>query len=175
MIRIVRLKKFALGRYEDLSSFPLGDLTIQLEGLPNYANAEVRFIGKINENEIIRISVTDKNNILTINQELLDCGEFKAAVIIYVKGIKIEEYQIEPLTVTAVEGRYFADPVIAELQKNLITSNTAIKVLQKENAELKNSIKVLTGRVVALTDFAKACIASSPYISDLKIQEEGNK
>lgn len=164
----VKLKKFALGRYEDASPFPLGDLTIKIEGLPLYEGAEMRFVAKVNNSVVARLAVTEQSNTVTVNQELLDCGEFKAAVIVYSKGVKVEEYAIEPLTITAVDGSFFADPFITALTKKA-------ESIEKQVAELKKSsagqIEKLTKQIAILIEFAKACIAAIPYISDLSVSD----
>lgn len=170
-MKIVKLKKFALARYEDPSPFPLGDLTIKVEGLPKYEGAEVRLVAKMNDTVVAKLAMTDKSNTVTINQDLLDCGEFKAAVVVFSKGVKVEEYAIEPLIITEVDGAFFADPIIAKLTGE-------VQTLQDNNAKLSErlnkEIESLTNQVTTLTNFAKACISAIPYINDLKIEEDTN-
>lgn len=171
-MKIVKLKKFALARYEDLTPFPLGELTIKVEGLPKYEGAEMRFVAKINDSVITKLSLTEKSNVVTINQDLLDCGEFKAAVIVYSKGVKVEEYNIEPLIITAVDGAFFADPVITALEKEIQTTEDKVKGLTKENTELKGQVESLSRQVDSLLKFARESISAIPYINDLKIEED---
>lgn len=171
-MKIVKLKKFAVARYEDPSPFPLGELVIKIEGLPKYEGAEMRFIAKINDSVVAKIAITEKCNTVIINQDLLDCGEFKAAVIVYSKGVKVEEYEIEPLIITAVDGAFFADPVIAALKNTINTAISKVEGLTKENDELKGQIINLTKQINSLQKFASECIVAIPYINDLKIEEE---
>lgn len=171
-MKIVTLKKFALARYEDKSPFPLGDLTIKVEGLPKYEAVEIRFVAKMNGAVVAKQLIAEKDNIVTINQELLDCGEFKAAVVVFSKGVKVEEYEIEPLLITAADGDFFADPIIAKL-------TTTVQDVALENAELREklitanvNIECLTAQVEQLQNFANACISAIPYINDLKLKED---
>ncbi|MDE7330119.1 MAG: hypothetical protein K2N30_03345 [Clostridia bacterium] len=171
-MKTVKLKKFALARYEDSTPFPLGELSIKVEGLPKYEGAEMRFVAKINDSVITRLSLSENSNVATINQDLLDCGEFKAAVIVYSKGVKVEEYNIEPLIITAVDGIFFADPVITNLEKEVQAASGKVESLAKDNAELKGQVENLTKQVESLLTFARESISAIPYINDLKIEED---
>lgn len=178
-MRTILLKKFALARYDDASPFPLGDLKIKVEGLPKYEGVEIRFVAKMNGAEVAKVALTEKSNTITINQDLLDCGEFKAAVIVYNKGVKIEEYEIEPLLIKEVNGEFFADPVIAALDREVQKLGKCVEALKEENSQLKKQLTELTERAAELServnilmDFANNCITQIPYINDLQLKEE---
>lgn len=140
-MKTVKLKKFALARYDNPSPFPLGDLSIKVEGLPKYEGAEVRIVAKMNNSVVAKLALTEDSNIVTINQDLLDCGEFKAAVIVYSKGIKVEEYAIEPLIITAVDGAFFADPIIGKMQATIEKHEKLIKTLTEALGKINERLK----------------------------------
>ena len=154
-MKTVKLKKYVLARYEDPSPFPLGDLSIKVEGLPKYEGAEVRLVAKMNDTVVAKLALTDKSNTVTINQDLLDCGEFKAAVVVFSKGVKVEEYEIEPLIITNVDGAFDADPVIAQLQRKIEMLENALKAA-------KNKLNATTN---ALVRFAFKDYQNNVYLS----------
>lgn len=175
-MKTIKLKKFALGRYDDHSPYPMGDLVLKIEGLPKYASADIRFIAKINGKEITKLAIAEESNVITIPQGQLECGELTCAVVVYSHGQVVEEYDIEPLIITDVNGQFFSDPFIHAMTTALREVKEQVKELDGKYTKFEEAtnqkIEALNGAVGKLIKFAEMCIKVIPYISNYKFTED---
>ncbi len=74
-MKTIQLKQHGVGRYGDVSPFPLGDLQIELQGIPVF-NGEYRFIAFCNGSKVSENTVTASRNIVIIPRDKLFSGRF---------------------------------------------------------------------------------------------------
>ena len=134
-MKTIRLKENGIGRYTDVSPFPLGDLEIELQGIPNYSG-EFRFVGAINGAQCIVASVTTARNRVNVPIDKLTAGKFSCRVIQYIDGKEVRIFKTEDLLITDVNGDFSAVPEIVEMQGK-------IKALTAENIAVKERIDAL--------------------------------
>lgn len=134
-MKTIRLKENGIGRYSDVSPFPLGDLEIELQGIPNYSG-EFRFVGAINGKQCVLQSVTTAQNRVNVPIDKLTAGKFSCRVIQYIDGKEVRIFKAEDLLITDVNGDFSAVPEIVEMQGK-------IKALTAENISVKKRIDAL--------------------------------
>lgn len=64
-MKTIQLKQYGMGRYGDVSPFPMGDLEIELQGLPSY-EGEFRFVAQCNGVKCAECRVTPMQNRMNI-------------------------------------------------------------------------------------------------------------
>lgn len=128
-MRTVTMKEYGLCRWDDASTFTLGELEIALNNFPT-KSGEFLFCGYCNGKQVAKASVTAEKNTVTIPAEKLAAGKFSAYVLHAVNGTEIKRYPIEGLLIAEVNGTLAADPEIAAL-------TSEIAVLKKEASAAK--------------------------------------
>lgn len=136
-MKVLKLKNNCLGRYEDVSPFPFGDLQISLSGIPEYVNAECRFIGYMNGKDVFSKKVTVDDNEFTIPQGAISAGEFTCEVLIFIKGTLVTRLKAEPLIITKLTDCYEGDPAFSALVK-------AFCDLRQREIALEEKIAIIT-------------------------------
>lgn len=129
------LKEYGIGRYSDVSPFPIGDLEIQLEGIPNY-NGDFRFVGFCNGVKCAESTVNAAQNVVTIPRGKLTAGKFSCRVVHYVNGKEARIFKTEDLIITDLDASFYADPDMAQMRRE-------IDALKAENVCMKEQIKTL--------------------------------
>ena len=64
-MKTIILKQNGMGRYVDVSPFPMGDLELELQGIPTYSG-EFRFLAYCNNVKCSENTVTATNNRVSI-------------------------------------------------------------------------------------------------------------
>ena len=110
--------KHGIGRYSDVSPFPLGDLELVIEGIPA-TSGEFRFISKCNGEKCAECSVSAAYNRVTVYADKLAAGRFSCFVSHYLNGVEVKRYRVEDLLITELNGSMTADPEIALLRRKV--------------------------------------------------------
>lgn len=117
-MKTIQLKQHGLGRYTDVSPFPLGDLEIELQGVPVF-NGEYRFIAFCNGSKVSENTVTTSKNVVIISRDKLNAGRFSCYLSHYLKGMEVKRFPIEDLLISDVNSDIYAQPEIAVLEQNI--------------------------------------------------------
>ena len=130
-MRTIYLKS-GVGRYNDVSPFPLGELSLELSGLPDIS-AEFRFVATCNGIKCAHEAVSAAQNRVTISADKLSAGRFSCHVEQYVRGELVKVFKVEDLLVTDLAGELRADPEVAQLFRrveSLEDLKSAVKALE---------------------------------------------
>lgn len=138
-MKTIKLKRYGIGRYSDVSPFPLGDLELTLDGIPN-TSSSFRMIASCNGRVIEQSTVSCVLNRVTIPQNKLSAGRFSVEVQQYDKGMMTKVYKVEDLLITQFESGAEADPEIAQMIRK-------IDALTAENASLVQTVAELESAV----------------------------
>lgn len=133
------LKEYGIGRYSDVSPFPIGDLEIQLKGIPNY-NGDFRFIGFCNGVKCTESTVNAAQNVVTIPHDKLTAGKFSCRVVHYVNGKEARIFKAEDLLITDLNASFCADPEIAQMRRELNDITIKNVCLEEQAQALKNDL-----------------------------------
>ena len=139
-MKTLQLKQHGTGRYSDVSPFPLGDLEIEIAGIPNIA-AEFRFIGKCNDVKVAEETVNVTKNRVTISQTILSAGRFSAQVQQYNKGILAKIFTCEELIITELGDGLTAEPVTEQLRRNVAALSKDLSAEREARLEAENKVK----------------------------------
>ena len=112
-MKTIQLKN-GMGRYSDVSPFPLGELELEISGIPDIS-ADFRFVAKCNGAKCAQETVSATQNRVTIPADKLSAGRFSCHVEQYVRGELVKVFKVEDLFVTDLAGELEADPEIAQL------------------------------------------------------------
>lgn len=134
-MKIIRFKENGVGRYEDVSPFPIGDLELQLDGIPNY-NGDFRFVASCNGVRCAESTLAAGQNLVTLPREVLTAGRFSVRITHYIDGEAVRIFKAEDLLITALEVDFTADPEISQMQRE-------IDALTAENVAVKERISAL--------------------------------
>lgn len=91
----------------------------------------------------------------TIPLEELKAGQFDGKVIHCIRGIKVSEYDIEPLVLKDIEGQFYAHGLLTDLQ-------TTVAALVKTTQTQEQRIEALE------TDLTKEIKANAELIAKIK-------
>lgn len=166
-MKTIRLKENGIGRYSDVSPFPLGDLEIELQGIPNYSG-EFRFVGAINGAQCILASVTTAQNRVNVPIDKLTAGKFSCRVIQYIDGKEVRIFKAEDLLITDVNGDFSAVPEIVEMQGKISDLQTALATettaRQEAEEEAKTAKEYANGILHGLLRFAYTDYKQNVYL-----------
>ena len=135
-MKTIQLKQHGIGRYSDVSPFPLGDLELLLEGIPPYSG-EFRFIAQCNGAKCAESTVSAAQNRVTVPADKLAAGRFTCHVEQYEKGVCVKKYPAEDLLITDLDGTLKADPEIAQMRRET-------EALKELTARLEKTVQSLT-------------------------------
>lgn len=134
-MKTIQLKQNGMGRYGDVSPFPMGDLEIELLGIPSYSG-EFRFIAQCNGVKCAESTVSATQNRVKIPRDKLTAGRFSCFVSHYSKGMEVKRFPVEDLLVTDLNGSIYADPEIAQMCRKITALEQQSQSLQQDlNAE----------------------------------------
>ena len=166
-MRTIQLKERGIGRYSDVSPFPLGNLEIELNGIPN-CSGDFRFVGAINGAQCVLATVTAAQNRVNVPHNKLTAGKFSCRVIHYMDGKEIAIYKIEDLLITNVNGDFSAVPEIVEMQKNIVdlqnTLTAEIKTREAAETQAQTAKKYADGILHGLLRFAYKDYTQNVYL-----------
>lgn len=117
-MKTIQLKTYGMGRYGDVSPFPMGDLELEIFGIPDIS-AQFRFLAKCNGAICAESTVSAARNRVTIPREKLSAGRFSCEVRQYDKGTETKIFKVEDLLITDISGDLSADPEIAHLRREI--------------------------------------------------------
>lgn len=128
----VYLKYHGIGRFAE-PAFSIADNALELdfEGIKGLSG---EFILLYRINNRIEKKVTLKGCKTAIPVEELKAGQLDGKVIHCVRGVKVSEYDVEPLILKDIEGQFYAHGVLTDLQ-NTAASLTKTVRIQEERIE----------------------------------------
>lgn len=173
-MKTIQLKQHGIGRYGDVSPFPLGDLEIEIVGIPA-CSGDFRFIGECNNARCAEYTVSAAQNVVKIPRDKLSAGRFSCFVSHYSNGTEVKRYPVEDLLVTELNGAFTADPEIAQLRRDFDALKRQGEELQKafnlekiarENAEreIKDALEYAQEIALALVKFAFEDYRENAYL-----------
>lgn len=119
--------KHGMGRYSDVSPFPMGELELELLDIPQY-NGDFRFVALCNGVKCAEYSVSAAQNRVKISRDKLTAGRFSCFVSHYISGTEVKRWRVEDLLITELDGTMTADPEVAQLTRK-------VAALEKEAEE----------------------------------------
>lgn len=166
-MKIIQLKSRGIGQYGDGLPFPIGELELQILGIPAY-DGEFRFVAECNGVKVCSQAVTPESNIVHIAQEQLSAGRFSCAVWHYVGGEAVKKYPVEDLIITDLSDGLEADPELAQLIRRLaeleaLTASQAadISALRQVDADIAQAVAGLNTAVTQLQVLAETLAANN--------------
>lgn len=134
-MKTIRFKENGIGRYSDVSPFPLGALDLELKGIPD-TTGEYRFVGAMNGKQCVLECVTAAQNRVRVPRDKLTAGKFSCRVIQYIDGKEVRIFKAEDLLITDVNGDFSVVPEIVEIREEIKALQTA---LEQETAARKEA------------------------------------
>lgn len=166
-MKTIQLKSKGIGQYLDGLPFPVGDLSLEILGIPAYSG-EFRFIAECNGEQVASATVTAESNIVQISADKLTAGRFSCAVYHYVGGETVKKFPVEDLIITDLSGELAADPEIAQMTRRIsaleeLTAAQADEIaeLHKTDADIAKAVADLTEQVDALQRLVNTLAANN--------------
>ena len=133
-MKTIQLKQHGIGRYSDVSPFPLGDLEVEIVGIPA-CGGDFRFVAQCNGVKCAEYTVSATQNLVKISRDKLSAGRFSCFVSHYNKGMEVKRYLVEDLLISELNGGIIADPDIAQLRREF-------EALKKQGEELHKAFNI---------------------------------
>ena len=166
-MKTIQLKSRGMGQYGDGLPFPVGELELQILGIPTYSG-EFRFVAECNGVKVCSQAVTPESNIVHIAQEQLSAGRFSCAVWHYIGGEAVKKYPVEDLIITDLSGGLEADPELAQLTRRVaeleaLTAAQAaeISALRQVDADIAQAVAGLNTAVTQLRVLVETLAANN--------------
>ena len=141
-MRTVTMKEYGLCRWDDASTFTLGELEIALNNFPT-KSGEFLFCGYCNGKQVVKATVTAEKNTVTIPAEKLAAGKFSAYVLHAVNGTEVKRYPVEGLLIAEANGTLAADPEIAALTAEIAALKEEAGAEKKRRSEAEARLAAL--------------------------------
>ena len=156
MQRVINLKNYGVGRYDDVSPFMITeDLELSFVGM-NAVNGE--YIAVVDCNGETLQEKTEGS--LKIPKDFLSEGQLNVTILYYLRGNKLSEWKVEPLLLQNALLGLSAEPDIEIIKKKLYSAEEKFENFSKRIDEsLKSSdknIKSNTEILKRLTETLKA-------------------
>ena len=156
-MKTIQLKMNGMGRYSDVSPFPVGDLEIELLGIPSYSG-EYRFIAQCNGVKCAESTVSATQNRVKIPRDKLTAGRFSCFISHYSKGTEVKRFPVEDLLITELNASVSADPEIADMSRRIAElerqAEEERKARVQTDTEAKETIEYALDIALALVKFA---------------------
>ena len=166
-MKVIQIKPKGMGLYQDGLPFPVGELELQILGIPAY-DGEFRFVAECNGVKVCSQAVTPESNIVHIAQEQLSAGRFSCAVWHYIGGEAVKKYPVEDLIITDLSGGLEADPELAQLTRRVaeleaLTASQAdeISALRQVDADIAHAVAGLNTAVTQLQELTETLAANN--------------
>lgn len=166
-MKTIQLKSRGIGQYGDALPFPVGELELQLLGIPAYSG-EFRFVAACNGEQVASCAVTPESNTVHIAQEQLSAGRFSCAVWHYIGGEAVKKYPVEDLIITDLSGGLEADTELAQLTRRVaeleaLTASQAaeISALRQVDADIAQAVTELNTAVTQLQELTETLAANN--------------
>lgn len=166
-MKTIQLKSRGIGQYGDGLPFPVGELELQILGIPAY-DGEFRFVAECNGAKVCSQAITPESNVVHIAQEQLSAGRFSCAVWHYIGGEAVKKYPVEDLIITDLSGGLEADPEFAQLVRRVaeleaLTASQAaeISALRQVDADIAQAVAGLNTAVTQLQELTEMLAANN--------------
>lgn len=154
-MKTIQLKANGMGRYSDVSPFPVGDMEIELIGIPSYSG-EFRFVALCNGAKCTESTVSAAQNRVKIPRDKLTAGRFSCFVSHYSKGMEVKRFPVEDLLITELNASVSADPEIAQLSRRISALEQQGQSILKELIAEKNARQTAEKEAREATEYAQA-------------------
>ena len=156
-MKTIQLKQYGIGRYDDVSPFPLGDLEIEIVGIPTYSG-EFRFVALCNGRKCADNTVSTTQNRVIIPRDKLTAGRFSCSVSHYSKGTEVKRFPIEDLLISELNTDIYADPEIAKMARMILDLEKQAEAERKArlqaDCEAKEAIEYAQAIALGIVKFA---------------------
>ena len=156
-MKTIEFKQYGMGRYDDVSPFPLGDLEIELVGIPTYSG-EFRLVALCNGRKCADNTVSATQNRVIIPRDKLTAGRFSCSVSHYSKGTEVKRFPIEDLLISELNTDIYADPEIAKMERRILDLERQAEAERKArlqaDSEAKEAIEYAQAIALGLVKFA---------------------
>ena len=173
-MKTIQLKANGMGRYGDVSPFPMGDLEIELIGIPSYSG-EFRFVAQCNGIKCAESTVSAAQNRVKIPRDKLTAGRFSCFVSHYSKGTEVKRFPVEDLLITELNASVSADPEIAEMSRRIAElerqAEEERKARVQTDTEAKEAIEYALDIALALVKFAFEDYRENVYLHGGSFEE----
>ena len=134
----VYLKYRGIGRFSE-PAFCIADHALELdfEGIKGLSG-EFVLIYRINFQAEKKITLRACKT--TIPLEELKAGQFDGKVIHCIRGIKVSEYDIEPLALKDIDGKFFAHGMLTDIENTVAGLVKTTRAQSEEIKELKTAL-----------------------------------
>ena len=182
-MRIINLSR-GLSLYDARTAFPIGDLELYINGLPN-ATGDFRLSAYMNGKKIDSYTITRDNPRITIPRKLLAAGEFSCHVSHFIGEQEVIRYAVENLLITEINSGYEATPEIEELKAQINSLTEKTEELEKHIEEQSTALLAAENKITALTSetasanlailkllkWAYSAECSIPYFDEAEVEE----
>lgn len=173
-MKTIQLKVNGMGRYGDVSPFPMGDLEIELVGIPSYSG-EFRFVAQCNGAKCAESTVSATQNRVKIPRDKLTAGRFSCFVSHYSKGTEVKRFPVEDLLITELNASVSADPEITEMSRRIAAlerqAEEERKARVQTDTEAKETIEYALDIALALVKFAFEDYRENVYLHGGSFEE----
>lgn len=173
-MKTIQLKVNGMGRYGDVSPFPMGDLEIELVGIPSYSG-EFRFVALCNGAKCTESTVSAAQNRVKIPRDKLTAGRFSCFVSHYSKGTEVKRFPVEDLLITELNASVNADPEIADMSRRIAAlerqAEEERKARVQTDTEAKEAIEYALDIALALVKFAFEDYRENVYLHGGSFEE----
>ena len=134
----VYLKYHGIGRFAE-PAFSIADnpLELDFEGIKGLSG-EFILLYRINSQTEKKIALRACKT--TIPLEELKAGQLDGKVIHCVRGIKVSEYDIEPLVLKDIDGKFFAHGMLTDIENTVAGLVKTTRAQSEEIKELKTAL-----------------------------------
>lgn len=182
-MRIINLSR-GLSLYDARTAFPIGDLELYINGLPN-TTGDFRLSAYMNDKKIDTYTITRDNPHIMIPRKLLSAGVFSCHVSHFIGENEVMRYAVENLLITEINSDYKATPEIEELKSQVSSLTKRTEAVEKHIEEQGAALQAAENRIIALTTetantnlailkllkWAYSAECSIPYFDGAEVEE----
>lgn len=168
-MHILTIKEKGLGRYSDVSPFPLGDgdLEIEIIGIPAY-RGDFKFIAQCNGVQCAQETVSTTQNHVIIPHDKLSAGRFSCRVVYYIRRKEVCTFNVEDLLITNLDANLFSTPEIFSLNAEILSLKATLdeeKTARADaEAKAKDAKEYADNILLGLVRFAYADYRQNVYL-----------
>lgn len=131
----VYLKYHGIGRFAE-PAFSIADNALELdfEGVKGLSG-EFIFIYRINSQAEKKVTLKACKTAIPIEE--LKAGQLDGKVIHCVRGVKVSEYDVEPLILKDIEGQFYAHGLLTDLQNTVASLIKTVRIQEEKIEKLE--------------------------------------
>lgn len=131
----VYLKYHGIGRFEQ-PAFSIADAALELdfEGIKGLSG-EFIFIYRVNSQTENKVTLKGCKTSIPVGE--LKAGQLDGKVIHCVRGVKVSEYDIEPLILKDIDGNFYAHGVLTDLQNTVAGLVKTVRIQEEKIEKLE--------------------------------------